>query len=224
VAALDDERPLAEQPLPPHQRSAQSLVPTIDAVLAQVGWEPRQIELVAVTSGPGSFTSLRIGVSTAKALAYAAEARIVGINTLEAIARRAAAELAASGNVGSTSIAAILDAQREQLFAAVFRRTPTGQFEWQTPTAVIDEHVWLDGLTPGDIVTGPGLKRLADRLPTGVVALDSGFWSPTAAVVGQLGFESFVAGRLDEVFQLVPQYFRRTAAEEQWERLHGPNA
>jgi tRNA threonylcarbamoyladenosine biosynthesis protein TsaB len=214
VAALDDGDLIAQQVLPAGQRSAQSLVPTIQALLAQVGWKIAQVELLAVTSGPGSFTSLRIGVSTAKALAYAVGAEIVGVNTLEVIARQAPPDWPA--------IKVVLDAQRDQLFAATFDRGASGQIHEQRPTSVIDNQAWLDELKPGEVVSGPGLKRLGDRLPPGVVVVEQALWAPMATVVGQIGFEQFAAGRRDGVFQLVPQYFRRTAAEEQWDRRQGP--
>jgi tRNA threonylcarbamoyladenosine biosynthesis protein TsaB len=214
VAVLEDNDLVAEQALPGGKRSAQSLVPTIQALLGQSGWKIFQVELLAVTSGPGSFTSLRIGVSTAKALAYAIGAEILGVNTLEVIARRAPGD--------SQMVKVVLDAQRDQLFAATLASGKAGQEADASVTAVIDNQVWLDSLKPGDVVSGPGLKRLADRLPTGVIVVDSVLWMPTAAVVGQIGFEQHAAGRRDDVFQLVPQYFRRTAAEEQWDRRQGP--
>ncbi len=85
-------------------------------------------------------------------------------------------------------------------------------------TTVVDHQAWLDALVPGDVVSGPGLRRLADLLPAFVTVVDRELWAPMAAVVGQLGWNRFSAGGRDDVFQLVPQYFRRTAAEEQWER------
>ena len=63
---------LAEQPLDPTRRSAQTLAPAIATLLDAVEWRPADVELVAVATGPGSFTGLRIGVTTAKAFAYAA--------------------------------------------------------------------------------------------------------------------------------------------------------
>lgn len=167
-----------------------------------------------MTSGPGSFTSLRIGVSTAKALAYAVGAEIIGVHTLEAIARQVPGE--------PTRVKAVVDAQRDQLFAAEFRRAPSGASggEFQTPwaTEVIDNRCWLDALQAGDVVSGPGLRRLLDRVPPGVVIVEPSLWMPSAGVVGQIAFEQYSAGQRDDVFQLVPQYFRRTAAEEQWQR------
>ncbi len=183
-----------------------------------MGWKIADVRLLAVTSGPGSFTSLRIGVSTAKALAYAVGAEIIGVHTLEAIARQVPGEPAA--------VKAVIDAQREQVFAATLVREPiehgvggpaSRRFSpWETE--VIDNPIWLAGLAAGDIVSGPGLRRLADRVPAGVTVVDRSFWEPTAATVGRIGWEQYSAGRRDDVFQLVPQYYRRTAAEEQWLR------
>jgi tRNA threonylcarbamoyladenosine biosynthesis protein TsaB len=82
----------------------------------------------------------------------------------------------------------------------------------------MDVEAWLEGLAPGCAVTGPALSRLTDRLPARATVLDREVWQPTAAAVGQVAWQSYSAGRRDDPFTLVPQYFRRTAAEEQWER------
>src|SRR5262245_33492571 len=71
VAALDERGVLAELALDSRRRSAQTLVPGMAALVESVGWRSRDVELVAVASGPGSFTGLRIGVTTAKTFAYA---------------------------------------------------------------------------------------------------------------------------------------------------------
>ncbi|MCC6126687.1 MAG: tRNA (adenosine(37)-N6)-threonylcarbamoyltransferase complex dimerization subunit type 1 TsaB [Pirellulales bacterium] len=86
VAASDGSNVLLELELNPQQRSARSLAPAVKSLLQQVGWRPADVQLVAVTVGPGSFTGLRVGVTTAKTFAYAAGAEIVAIDTLETIA------------------------------------------------------------------------------------------------------------------------------------------
>ena len=86
VAALEGCQLLVERELNPGQRSAQSLAPALAELWQEVGWKPTQIELIAVALGPGSFTGLRVGVTTAKMLAYVAQAQVLGIDTLEAIA------------------------------------------------------------------------------------------------------------------------------------------
>ena len=55
------------------------------------------------------------------------------------------------------------------------------------------------------------------RLPAGTIVVDRALWSPTAAIVGQLGHRLALAGQAISPFELVPQYFRRTAAEEKWD-------
>jgi tRNA threonylcarbamoyladenosine biosynthesis protein TsaB len=214
VALLDGARPVVELPLPAAQRSARSLAPTIQQLLRESHVSPAELQLIAVTTGPGSFTSLRIGLATAKALAYALGAEVQGVNTLEAIAQQVPG--------GPPRVKVVVDAQRNELFAATIERDAAGQIVPGWQTAVVDNQRWLDELQPGDVVVGPGLSRLADRLPAGVTVVEQALWMPSAIVVGQLGFAQYAAGRRDDVFQLVPQYFRRTAAEEQWQRRQQP--
>ena len=71
LAAMHDRKLLAEIELDSKQRTAQSLAPGMKTLLAEAGWRPTDVELVAVTIGPGSFTGLRLGVTTAKTFAYA---------------------------------------------------------------------------------------------------------------------------------------------------------
>ena len=118
VAAAADGKVLAELQLDPQQRSAQSLAPAIQSLLEQVGWQPREIRLVAVTIGPGSFTGLRVGVATAKVFAYSVGAEVLGIGTLETIAA------ATPDEVEAVSVA--VDAQRGDVIAQPFRRGAEG--------------------------------------------------------------------------------------------------
>ena len=210
LAALDDERVVAERALDPSRRSAQSLAPGIDALLSEVGWHANDVELVAVANGPGSFTGLRIGVTTAKVFAYAIGCQVVGVHTLRAIAERVPSDI--------DRFAVVLDAQRGELFVADFRRSIDGHLEGHETTRVVNRDECIAGLTSGDVVTGPGLAKIEGPLPSGVLALDADLWPPTASAVGKVGWQLFAAGERISPFDLVPQYFRRTAAEEQWRR------
>src|SRR5687768_6416743 len=82
-------RVIGQQALDDHQRNAQSLAPAIRSLLDVAGWRPADVQLVAVTAGPGSFTGLRVGVTTAKVFAYATSAAVLGVDTLEVIAQQA---------------------------------------------------------------------------------------------------------------------------------------
>jgi tRNA threonylcarbamoyladenosine biosynthesis protein TsaB len=206
VAALDDGNLLSGFGLDPKKRSAESLAPGIKSLLDGVGWTPSQVDLVAVTIGPGSFTGLRVGVTTAKTFAYCTGADILGIPTLEAIVARAPRHI--------SSVSAAVDAQRGQVVAGSFRRDEAGWFRPIAGAELVDVDVWLGRLAPGSAVTGPILRKIVRRVPDGIDVLEPHRWSPSADVVGRLAARDYAEGRRDDFWRLVPRYSRRSAAEE----------
>ena len=192
-----------ELPLPANERSAQTLLPTVAELLRTSHWRPTDIDLVCVTTGPGSFTGLRIGVTAAKSLAFAVNAQLVGVHTLAALAVNVPHQ--------AGRLWAIMDAQRQELFVAAF----DGNNVFDAPvTRIVGIDSWLTQLRSGDSVVGPPLAQLAERLPAGVSAVDSKHWQPQAGVAGRLGYASFKAGHTVNAMQLVPNYYRKSAAEE----------
>jgi tRNA threonylcarbamoyladenosine biosynthesis protein TsaB len=224
VAALDASELVLQQTLASGTRSAQSLAPAVKSLLAEVGWSVGQVDLVAVTQGPGSFTGLRIGITTAKALAYAVGAQVIGVNTLEVIARQVPATRQApwEGQPPEPVLWTVLDAQRGELFAARFVGGAFDRHGAPLGVRVIDRDAWLAQLVGGEAVSGPGLERSVPGVRSDVTVVDRQFWLPMAETVGRLGHEQSLAGRHDDLFQLAPQYFRQAAAEEKWQRQHGP--
>lgn len=212
VAALDDRRLVAELPLAPQQQSARSLAPGLEQLLREVHWQPRDVELVAVTRGPGSFTGLRVGLATAKAFAYATGAAILGIDTLEAIAANAPETV--------PQLAVAVDAQRGQIVAGRFRRDSAGQWLAVSPAELLDVDAWLGSLEAGTHLSGPILRRYLARIPEPLICLAPEFWSPTAAQVGRLAARDWAAGRRDDLWSLAPVYSRKSAAEEKWHQRH----
>jgi len=190
------------------RRSAQSLAPAMAQVLAEAGKRPADVGLVAVTIGPGSFTGLRVGVTTAKTFAYAAGCECLGVDTLEVIAAQVPLGTPTSGELH-----AVLDAQRKELFLARFRWDGSVPVRLEENRTVPADQ-WLAGLAPGTTVTGPGIKRLIDRLPAGVVAAPELQRDPQAATVGRLAWRDYQAGRRDDLWKLAPKYLRVSAAEE----------
>ena len=93
VALLRRDELVGEFVLAEDQRTAQSLFPAMAQLLAQAGWAPRTIDLVAVTSGPGSFTGLRIAVTAAKTFAYGCGASLVAVDTLQVLAEQLPADV-----------------------------------------------------------------------------------------------------------------------------------
>lgn len=91
---------------------SERLLPAVNSLLRDVGWEGSSLSAIAVAVGPGSFTGLRIGVTTAKALAYGWGLPVIGVSTLEAMAWQLA------GRRGV--VAPIINARRERVYAAAY--------------------------------------------------------------------------------------------------------
>jgi tRNA threonylcarbamoyladenosine biosynthesis protein TsaB len=185
-------------------------------------------------------------VTAAKVFAYAVGAEVLGINTLEAIAANSqggtaglsssasntvgqanrATQLPTAGQASSatphSSISVVIDAQRGEVVVQSFARQADGWFAPAGAEELLDADAWLAQLSPrpkgeGTVITGPGLVRLLDRLPPGVEALDQALWQPRAAAVGRLAARYHAQGRRDDLWKLVPHYYRRSAAEEKWD-------
>ncbi len=206
VALLLADDCVAEQRLPEDTRSAQSLTLCIKELFDREGWSPQEVDLVAVARGPGSFTGLRIGIVTAKTIAYAVGAAIVGVNSLQVLATAVG---------GATPVWCVMDAQRDECYAAKFffkeEDKPPREIETTTILTVDD---WMKRLTPNDRVVGPLLAKLTDRLPKNVECLGKEFWMPRAGIVGQLAVDTFRDGEQEDIWQFVPDYYRKSAAEE----------
>jgi tRNA threonylcarbamoyladenosine biosynthesis protein TsaB len=188
------------------RRTAQALAPALQTLLANAAWPPDSIQLVAVAVGPGSFTGLRIGVTTAKTFAYAVGAEVIGINTLVALAHQAppAAE----------PLWTIMDAQRGELFVARFDPSDDGKLTITRDTSILPQDAWLAHLQPSDRVTGPATRRVLTKLPANISVVPEPHWQPTAEAVGYVGWQAYRAGQRDDIWQLVPHYYRQSAAEE----------
>jgi len=206
VAAMLDGKLLQQLSLSPTQRSAQSLAPGIRTLLSQVGWRADEVDLVATTVGPGSFTGLRIGVTTAKSFAYCAGAEILGVDTLEVIANRAPAAV--------ERLSAAVDAQRGEVVAQAFERGADGWFVGVRPAVLLPIDAWLDTLDRGVYASGPLLRKIAGRLPGHVRTVDPQAWPPTAAAVARLAAARHAAGDRSDLWTLAPRYSRRSYAEE----------
>ncbi len=195
--------------LPPESRSARTLAAAVRDVWQTAG-RPA-ISLVAVASGPGSFTGLRVGITTAKALAYAWAAKLVGVSTLDAIA--AGVEGLGVGGRESVTLQVVLEAQRKELFVGVYEDL-AGRWSRTATDRIVGVDGWLQTLTPGMLVCGSPLHKLRDRLPADVEVAPETTWHSHATSVGLMGRAKHQAGASDELWSLAPNYLRPSYAEE----------
>jgi tRNA threonylcarbamoyladenosine biosynthesis protein TsaB len=211
VALLSSRHLVANGRLAADEMSSKMLVPTIHRLLSEANWRPDELELVAVGTGPGSFTGLRIGVMVAKTLAYTVGAEIVSVDTLRAIASHSKIE--------SEPVWVVLDAQRKQLFSQPFQCEVGGDPIATEQRQLIDAEQWLSQLSEGQRITGPGLIKLQDRLPSFAALVDQTLWTPAAETVGRLALADYERGHRDDRWSLTPDYGRSSAAEEKLGRV-----
>lgn len=207
-ALLEGDQLLRQVELDPLLRTAAAITPALEATFQSVDWKPADVQLIAVSHGPGSFTGLRIGVATAKALAYVAQAEVLGIDTLRVIAAQSPADV--------ESVQTVIDAQRQEVFVARYQRDGANWIA-ATPPEIVEMDAWLATLRSGDCVSGTALGKLSAEIPAGVVILPQSAWRPMAATVGQLAWQDYQAGARGDHWNLAPQYFRKSAAEEKLE-------
>jgi tRNA threonylcarbamoyladenosine biosynthesis protein TsaB len=191
--------------LDPGQRSARALAPAIRALVRAAGRELREVELVAISLGPGSFTGLRVGIVTAKTLAYALSAEVLGLGSLEVIAAQAPP---------AARLAVAIDAGRGQVYAARFDTAAGGDPQALAPVELLDLNSWLASLSPSDLVSGPILRKPHLALPPGVSTSEPETWDPKAATLAELARGRYAAGQRDDLWRLAPLYVRLSAAEE----------
>jgi tRNA threonylcarbamoyladenosine biosynthesis protein TsaB len=214
VALLEGSNVLARQALDPAKRSAVTLPPAIAEVLRLAEKAARELDLVATTIGPGSFTGLRVGVTMAKTLAYALRCDLIGLNTLDVLA----AQVLETGLVGARGIIhAVLDAQRKELFVGRYQVSAENLerlCRFNDGDTILPADAWLKSLAAVDVVTGSGLTRWKDKLPPGVIVAPNQYFAIDAVTVGRLALREHAAGRRDDLWTFSPLYIRPSYADE----------
>jgi tRNA threonylcarbamoyladenosine biosynthesis protein TsaB len=156
VAVAEDARILVAEQRLQQQGQAEALLPLIETVLRAAGLSFGDLELIAVTIGPGTFTGLRIGLAAARGLRLASGLPLVGVSTLEALAEGVPAA-ARSGR----ALLSVIDARRGEVYAQAFDAdlTPLG-----CPQLL--DHAGAAGLLPPGpaVLVGSGAHLLATRL------------------------------------------------------------
>jgi tRNA threonylcarbamoyladenosine biosynthesis protein TsaB len=211
VAALDGDRSVC-LPLGPAGRHATDVSAVLTTAASRLGWRIRDVELVAVVRGPGSFTGLRVGVATAKAIAWTSGARLVAVSGFAVSARRTAAALG-----GEPPMAVAFDAGRGDVFAAWVARTADGPHPWLVHPPVLESFdTWLAPLPRGCVAAGPALavgrERLEPRHDVRLPPVDA--CSGDALDAGRLALAAASRGLHDDPGTLVPEYLRPSYADE----------
>ena len=205
VAVFDSDanRILANQSLPMTRGHAEALMPLVERVMADAGTAFTSIDRIAVTTGPGSFTGLRVGIAAARGIALAAEKPAIGVTTLLAYAAPHQAE-------GRFPIVAAIDARHDQVYFQVF--APGGRQRGEPRLAPLGEAAEAAAATPARLV-GSAAQAVAVALPeSGAVPVSvEPRLAPDIAWVARLGALS-----AEGASPPVPQYLRAPDAQPQY--------
>jgi tRNA threonylcarbamoyladenosine biosynthesis protein TsaB len=218
VAVADDDGPRAGVWAAGGRRHGESLAPAVAHALEQAQLELDDVGAIAVDVGPGLFTGLRVGVATAKGLAQGLGIGVVGLTSVEVLAR-AAVDAGWRGTV-----AAVIDARRGEVFAARYRSAEGGAgslSEVSPATRFLPEELAkeLAGVGEPLLAVGDGARRYAADLEpvTGLVlAGPSLAWPPPATLVA-LAAERLAEGAVPQPpAALLPTYLREADARINW--------
>jgi tRNA threonylcarbamoyladenosine biosynthesis protein TsaB len=207
AAILDGDRLLGEITLNIAITHSERLLAAVDRLLADCGLAPADLEGLAVSVGPGSFTGLRVGLATVKGLAMALDLPIAPVPTLDALAARLP--------FADAPVCPILDARKNEVYLSLYRwrgdrmcrereylalPPELAAAELTGPVILLGDGIeacrpWLDGQGDG-IRIAPAVQRL-----------------PAAATVAELGHAVLAAGDGVGAEALVPLYLRPSEAE-----------
>ena len=201
VALLDDERVVGQYLLDVRVTHSERLMVAVDRLLADAAWAPEDLHGLAVSVGPGSFTGLRIGLSTVKGLALALAIPVAAVPTLDA--------MAAALPWASLPVCPVLDARRGEVYAALYR-WDGGEMRREGDYLAIAPDALAARLAEPTLLLGEGASLIrsphARQAPPPCRA-------PSPSWVGWLGLGRLRAGRTVAPADLLPIYLRPSQAE-----------
>jgi len=197
---------LAEDAEPASRSHVGSLPALVERVLARAGLGVADVEGLAVSIGPGSFTGLRIGLGFAKGVAFAGGLPLAAVSTLEALAEVA-------GGAPGDPVCAALDARKREVYAALFRVGGTGSVERVTDDLALAPEALAARLPPGTLLVGDAAEAYPDAFGSGLVSRPFATYHPRGGVVARLGTRLLAAGANAELGPVEPVYVRAPEAE-----------
>jgi len=223
LALLEDERLVSEMSFRHRMSLSQRLAPNLGHLLHDACQTLQEVDLIAVSTGPGSFTGLRVGVVMAKTLAWILSKPVVGVSTLEALA--ANASLWEAHNM---LLCPIIHARRGEVYAAIYRQLPADATATEGilrltplyPPEALEDSLLLERLSAIEepfVCMGDGAVRLKEAIREATHRraqfLSGTLLFPHAQQVGLLGFHKMQAGQSDDPLALTPAYLKKSVAE-----------
>lgn len=213
-AILEKDRLVAERVLNNKMTHSQTLMPMIEEMMLESQIELNQIDYFAVVTGPGSFTGLRIGVATVKALAHGVQKPVIGVPSMEALAYNL---YCAEG-----IIVPMMDARRDRVFTGIYK-WENGELHTIMDQDVLEIDILIEKLKEYDKIwlCGDASIKFKDRFVESLngrlkfASVSSNM--PRASVVGVAAFKRIEENKIQNYLELVPDYLRKSQAEREYD-------
>ncbi|MDA9471004.1 tRNA (adenosine(37)-N6)-threonylcarbamoyltransferase complex dimerization subunit type 1 TsaB [Enterococcus sp. 5H] len=214
IAVCEDNKIIGQHTTTVKRNHSLTLMPAVTQLIKEVGLTPKEIDRFVVAEGPGSYTGLRIGVTTAKTLAYTLKKELVGVSSLKT--------LAANCVKINNPIIPIFDARRNNVYTGAY------QFiDGKLTTVIEDCHIametWLIQLKELETVyfVGEDVEKFRSQieaiLPDAKINEIPQWQIPNGSVLAELGR---LSEPVTDAHQFLPNYLKRVEAEENWLKEH----
>ncbi|MCT4631854.1 MAG: tRNA (adenosine(37)-N6)-threonylcarbamoyltransferase complex dimerization subunit type 1 TsaB [Firmicutes bacterium] len=218
VSVIDGDVMVGEFTINHPKTHSQKLMPLIKMMMDSLEIQLSEMDLIAVSRGPGSFTGVRIGMSAAKAFSHSLEIPIVSVSTLKSLAYNDTRE--------DRLIVPIMDARRSETYTCIYEYKDGLLSEASEEMAIsIEElaHILKEKNRPV-LFMGDGVKKFRDYLSENLENIE--FASPDkimqkASTVAILGREKYETSGEDNLFDVEPNYIRKSQAERDYDKKHG---
>jgi tRNA threonylcarbamoyladenosine biosynthesis protein TsaB len=209
IAVCDDNKVVGRKSYGKNFSHGKEIISSLESLFNEVNWEPGDIDLIAVSTGPGSYTGLRVGVTCAKTLAYGLGKPVIDVPTLDVLVE----------NVKDTSaktICPVLDAKRKSVYACIYERSDN-ESRRTTDFLIITPNSLIEILPESTLIFGDGIAPYREIFTQKDLTIveDEKLCIADAADVARLGMKRYEQGMRCEINALAPLYLRKSEAEEQ---------
>ncbi|MDR0879113.1 MAG: tRNA (adenosine(37)-N6)-threonylcarbamoyltransferase complex dimerization subunit type 1 TsaB [Clostridioides sp.] len=218
IAVMEDDKLICEFVVSDTRTHSQKLMDMIESMLKISDIDINTMEAIAVCVGPGSFTGIRIGVATAKAIAHVNSIPVIAVNSLESLANNASLSL--------KTVVPVLDAQKNQVYSAKYGFRKDGKCEVIDEIGIIsveDLIAEIENSSEEYLILGEALMKYADRFENleNAEVLGGSRNISNASSVCEVAAEKF-SNEVDvyNCYEVKPMYLKKSQAEIQYEEKH----
>jgi tRNA threonylcarbamoyladenosine biosynthesis protein TsaB len=214
VATMEDGLVVAEYTRNGNLQHSTQLMPAVQDVLQAANWTPQDLDRIAISKGPGSYTGVRIGATIAKTLAWTLDKPLIPVSSLKV--------LAANIDHFDGLVVPIMDARRNNMYTAAYEIT-NGQIEEELAECHIASEDWFNQLKETNqpiLFVGQDLSNYQDAIEANL-GQQAHFslkkqWLPSAGVLANLA----ITAEAEDVHIFTPEYLKKPEAEENWQKTH----